>query len=75
VVKDGPLEIPGVVLERLPRALYRLELEGRRQVVAHVTGSPRRNFVRLFEGDRVMVELSPVDRGRGRIVRRLGSRQ
>jgi translation initiation factor IF-1 len=56
---------------RLPRALYRVEIEGRRHVVAHVADDVRRNFVRLVEGDRVVVELAPHDRTRGRITRRV----
>jgi translation initiation factor IF-1 len=75
VEEDDRVEISGIVREQLPRALYRVEVEGRQLIVAHLTGSPRRNFVRLLEGDRVLVELSPVDRGRGRIVRRLGRGQ
>jgi translation initiation factor IF-1 len=64
----------GVVAELLPSALFRVEIEGGRRatsIVAHMTGSPQRNFVRLVVGDRVVVELAPNDRGRGRIVRKL----
>jgi len=58
-------------LEELPSAIYRVELEGRQQVLAHVVGTVKRNFVRLLPGDRVRVELSPRDHTRGRIVARL----
>jgi translation initiation factor IF-1 len=61
----------GVVREILPRALYRVELEGHHSVVAHAPGGPGRNFVRILVGDRVRVELSPVDLKRGRITRKV----
>jgi translation initiation factor IF-1 len=60
--------VAGTVLEILPRALYRIGVAGRREVVAHARTGPGRNFVRLVVGDRVTVELSQRDRGRGRIV-------
>jgi len=66
----GAVAVEGVVVEALPRALYRVEIEGRRHVVAHLSRDPRRNFVRILVGDRVTVELAPVNRSRGRIVRR-----
>lgn len=61
----------GTVREQLEYALYRVELDGRHEVVAHAPGGTRRNFVRLLVGDRVQVELSPRDVKRGRIVRKL----
>jgi translation initiation factor IF-1 len=55
----------------LPRALYRVALEGGREIIAHAAGSDaRRNFVRLLVGDRVTVEIAPKDVGRGRVVRK-----
>jgi translation initiation factor IF-1 len=68
-----PVQVEGVVLELLPRALYRVGLDGGRRVLAHLTGSPQRNFVRIVVGDRVTVQLTPHDLGRGRIVRRVGA--
>jgi translation initiation factor IF-1 len=65
--------VAGRVLEVLPRALYRVAIAGGREVTAHAVTGPGRNFVRLVVGDRVRVELSERDRGRGRIVRRLGA--
>jgi translation initiation factor IF-1 len=61
------------VLEELPSLVYRVELENRRQVLAHPAGAAKRNFVRLLPGDRVEVELAPDDYTRGRIMRRLGN--
>ena len=63
----------GTVLAILPRALYRVSIEGGHEVTAHAAAGPGRNFVRLVVGDRVTVELSPRDHGRGRITRK-GSR-
>ncbi len=64
-------EVTATVLEELPNALYRVELENCQQVLAHAVGTVKRNFVRLLPGDRVRVELSPRDWTRGRITRRL----
>jgi translation initiation factor IF-1 len=69
---DGSREVPGVVAEQLPRALYRVVLETGHEVVAHASGDARRNFIRILNGDRVLVALSPRDVKRGRIVQRLG---
>jgi translation initiation factor IF-1 len=59
----------GTVLEILPSAVYRVELDSRKQVLAHAAGARERNFVRLRPGDRVEVEISPHDPGRGRILK------
>jgi translation initiation factor IF-1 len=67
------MRVAGIVRARLPRALYRVELEGGHVVTAHAAADPRRNFVRLVSGDRVIVELAARDTSRGRIVRRVGS--
>jgi translation initiation factor IF-1 len=64
----------GVVVELLPNATCRVELESREQVLAHAAGAKVKNFVRVRPGDRVSVELSPHDPGRGRIVRILRER-
>ena len=66
----GRTSVPGTVLEVLPRALYRVAIEGGREVTAHAGSGTTRNFIRLLVGDRVTVELSPRDLTRGRIVRR-----
>jgi translation initiation factor IF-1 len=63
--------VAGVVIEQLPSSLYRVRLDEGTQVVAHVADRIDRNFVRVIVGDRVRLELSPVDGGRGRIVSRL----
>jgi translation initiation factor IF-1 len=62
--------LSGVVLAVLPKALYRVGIDGGREVIAHPISGPARNWVRLVVGDRVTIELSPRDDGRGRIVRK-----
>jgi translation initiation factor IF-1 len=62
------ISVEGVVREALPYAQYRVEIDGQRQVIAHTPGGSGRNFVRVLIGDRVQLELSPKDLGRGRIV-------
>jgi translation initiation factor IF-1 len=63
--------VTGIVREQLPSALYRVEIDGRHLVTAHIADRLRRNFIRLLVGDRVQVELTPGDRTRGRITARL----
>ena len=63
--------VTGAVVEQLPSALYRVRLEHGSTVVAHIADRLDRNFIRVLVGDRVRVELSPVDAGRGRIVEKL----
>ena len=67
----GAREVPGVVAEQRPSALYRIVLDSGHEVLAHVGGERRGNFVRILVGDRVLVALSPRDETRGRIVERL----
>ncbi len=68
---DAPGTVEATVVELLPSLTFRVELDGGREARAHATGEGARNFVRLRPGDRVAVELSPHDPGRGRIVRLL----
>lgn len=71
-VGTGPrAETAGTVREQLPNAMFRVELDTGHQVLAHASGDSGRNFIRLLTGDRILVELSPFDPGRGRIVRRV----
>ena len=67
----GRAQVTGVVQETLPSAMYRVRLDEGSLVVAHIADRIDRNFVRLLVGDRVRLELSPVDVGRGRIVEKL----
>ena len=69
----GRADVTGIVVEQLPSLLFCVKLEhGGALVTAHIADRMDRNFIRVLVGDRVRIELSPVDRGRGRIVERLG---
>ena len=69
--KQNLIEMQGLVTQCLPNAMFRVKLENGFQVLAHVSGKIRRNYIRILLGDRVTVELSPYDLTRGRIVYRL----
>ena len=68
--KEDAIEVVGTVVETLPNAMFRVELEGKHMVLAHVSGKMRKNFIRILPGDKILVELSPYDLSRGRIVYR-----
>ena len=68
--KQDVIEVEGTVVEPLPNAMFRVELENGHKVLAHVSGKIRMNFIRILPGDRVLVELSPYDLSRGRITYR-----
>lgn len=68
--KDGVIEIEGVVTEALPNAMFRVELTNKHVVLAHISGKMRQHYIRILPEDRVVVELSPYDLTRGRIVYR-----
>ena len=68
--KEEAIEVSAVVLETLPNAMFRVELENKHQVLAHISGRMRKHFIRILPGDRVLVELSPYDLTRGRIIYR-----
>jgi len=68
--KEDAIEVMATVIEPLPNAMFRVELENKHQVLAHVSGKMRKNFIRILSGDKVAVELSPYDLTRGRIVYR-----
>lgn len=69
--KEDAIEMMATVLETLPNAMFKVKLEnGSHEVLAHVSGRMRKNFIRILPGDRVAVELSPYDLNRGRIVYR-----
>lgn len=64
------LEVQGTVVETLPNAMFRVELENGHTVLAHISGKIRMNFIRILPGDKVLLELTPYDLSRGRIVYR-----
>ena len=70
MAKDDVIEVEGKVIEPLPNAMFRVELENGHKILAHVSGKIRMHYIRIRPGDRVTVELSPYDLTRGRIVYR-----
>ncbi len=70
MAKEDAIEVMGTVLETLPNAMFQIELESKRKVLAHVSGRMRKHFIRILPGDKVQVELSPYDLNRGRIIYR-----
>jgi translation initiation factor IF-1 len=70
MTKEDAIEVEGTVVEPLPNAMFRVELENGHRVLAHVSGKMRMNFIRILPGDRVSVEVSPYDLSKGRIVYR-----
>ena len=69
--KEEAIEVTATVLETLPNAMFKVEIDdNKHQVLAHISGKMRKNFIRILPGDRVLVELSPYDLGRGRITYR-----
>lgn len=69
-VKEEAITVDATVVDSLPNAMFRVELESGHRVLAHVSGKIRKNFIRILVGDKVKVELSPYDLQRGRIVYR-----
>jgi len=65
------IEFEGTILESLPNAMFQVKLENGHQVLAHISGKIRKNFIRILPGDKVKVELTPYDLTRGRITYRL----
>ena len=68
--KEEPIRVKAVVKEALPNAMFRVELEDGHKLLAHVSGKMRMNFIRILPGDEVIVEISPYDLEKGRIVYR-----
>lgn len=70
MAKEETIQVEGKVIEPLPNAMFRVELDNGHQVLAHISGKMRLHFIRILPGDKVTVELSPYDLTRGRIVYR-----
>ncbi len=68
--KEEPIRVQGKVIETLPNAMFKVELENKHQVLAHISGKMRMHFIKILPGDTVTVELSPYDLSRGRITYR-----
>ncbi len=65
--KEDVIEIEGIVVEKLPNAMFKVELDNGHQVLAHISGKLRKNFIRILPGDKVTMEMSPYDLTKGRI--------
>ena len=68
--KDEVVEVRGKVIEPLPNAMFKVELDNGHRILAHVSGKMRLHFIRILPGDKVLVEISPYDLARGRIIYR-----
>ena len=68
--KSDMIEVEGVIIDALPNAMFKVELDNGHQVLAHISGKIRVNFIRILPGDRVKLELSPYDLTKGRITYR-----
>lgn len=71
MAKEEPIEVVGTVVEPLPNAMFRVELENGHRILAHISGKMRMHFIKILPGDKVTVELSPYDLSRGRITYRM----
>jgi translation initiation factor IF-1 len=67
MAKDDAIELEGIVVEKLPNAMFQVELPNGHRILAHISGKLRMNFIRILPGDKVTVEMSPYDLTRGRI--------
>ena len=70
MAKEDSIEVQGTVLETLPNAMFRVEMENGHKILAHISGKKRMHFIKILPGDKVTVELSPYDLTRGRITYR-----
>ncbi len=70
MAKQDAIQVEGKVIETLPNAMFRVELDNGHKVLAHISGKMRMHYIRILPGDRVTVELSPYDLTRGRVVYR-----
>ena len=65
--KEDMIELEGVVVESMPNAMFKVEIQGGHQILAHISGKLRMNYIRILPGDKVTVEMSPYDLTKGRI--------
>ena len=68
MAKSEAIEVEGVVLEKLPNAMFKVEIEGGHVILAHISGKLRMNYIKILPGDKVTLELSPYDLSKGRII-------
>jgi translation initiation factor IF-1 len=65
--KEDTIEVEGIVIDSLPNAVFKVKLENGHEIIAHISGKLRQNYIKILTGDRVTIELSPYDLSRGRI--------
>ncbi|MDP8216059.1 MAG: translation initiation factor IF-1 [Candidatus Kaelpia imicola] len=70
MAKEEPIQVEGKITETLPNATFKVEIEGGHKVLAHVSGKMRMHYIKILPGDKVLLELSPYDLTRGRIIYR-----
>jgi translation initiation factor IF-1 len=70
MARKDAIELEGTVVELLPNTMFRVEIPGRRRVLAHISGIMRLHFIRILPGDKVMLQISPYDLSKGRIIYR-----
>jgi len=70
MAKQGSIKVDGVIIDTLPNAAFKVRLENGHEIIAHISGKMRMNFIKILEGDKVAIELSPYDLTRGRITYR-----
>ena len=68
MAKSEAIEVEGVVLEKLPNAMFKVEIEGGHVILAHISGKLRMNYIKILPGDKVTLALSPYDLSKGRII-------
>jgi len=68
MAKEDSIEMEGTVTETLPNTMFRVELDNKHTVLAHISGKMRKNYIRILTGDRVTVQLTPYDLSKGRII-------
>ncbi|WP_343126370.1 translation initiation factor IF-1 [Buchnera aphidicola] len=67
-MKEENIEMQGIVIDTLPNTMFRVELENKHIVIAHISGKMRKNYIRILTGDKVTLELTPYDLSKGRII-------
>jgi len=71
IMAKDVIELEGTIIESMPNAMFRVKLENEHEILAHISGKIRKNFIRILPGDRVKVEMTPYDLSKGRITFRL----
>ncbi|MCL2170620.1 MAG: translation initiation factor IF-1 [Defluviitaleaceae bacterium] len=68
MAKDDAIEVEGIVIDKLPNAMFKVELENKHVITAHISGKLRLNFIKIIPGDKVLIQMSPYDLTKGRII-------